>query len=278
MSAIDFANYTPVPNSAQLEALRERGVARAIVGASYDAFARAQAAAFHDAGFEVEGYAWLTPGPAPYLPVHAAIEALSDVGVGRWWLDCEEEMGVLTPAAVRERIRKSLVLLLMEQPAARRGVYTTRAWWQRWTGDWDLSSEFPDCDLWEAHWVHGEHDECRGYENERDAIPPFVPFGGWTSRAMVQWHPSTLICADVDGGLNVDLDEIEEDPMAAPTIGEFQAAVGLLVRVNQTLDAVTGAFFDLAKHVYGESDPAIADLRYQLAKIEASTPVTSLLG
>src|SRR5207302_10247789 len=56
-------------------------------------------------------------------------------------------------------------------------------------------AEFPWRKLWAAAY--------------NDPPPHFVPVGGWTSRAIVQWAGSVTLC-----NLNVDLNIVEEEPMA----------------------------------------------------------------
>jgi hypothetical protein len=269
MSAIDVANFTAVPTDDQVRCLRDSGVTRAIVGASYGYVARGQWQAFAGGGLELEGYAWLTSQAWYDTTVGSALRQLAGLPVQRWWLDCEEDMGVLIVEAVRERIRHALSMFAATSPAARRGIYTTASWWQEQTNGWDIVAEFPDVDLFEAHYVHADGDPCAGVDAERAQIPAFVPFGGWTSRAMVQWHPSTRVCPADDTGLNVDLDEIEEDPLSGPTKEEFGALFELTVHTRDAVVAIGGAVVDLAKHVYGQDEPRLVDLGRQLDELKA---------
>lgn len=93
-----------------------------------------------------------------------------------FWIDCET--GDATTQAIRALA-----------PTAT-GIYTRRGWWVSETGDWDIKTEFPHLRLWDASYG--------------DPPPAFVPYGGFSGRAMHQWHDSTLLC-----GLNVDLNIME---------------------------------------------------------------------
>lgn len=275
MSAIDVANDTAIPTADQVACLRDQDIARAIVGASFGTVARGQAQAFVAGGVDVDGYAWLSSQAWYDTVIITATRQLDGEPVARWWLDCEEPMGVLTAEAVRERIRLALAHFATTAPAARRGIYTTASWWSTYTGDWDIVAEFPDVDLWEAHYVHADGEPCAGVDAERARIPAFVPFGGWASRAMVQWHPSTRVCPADESGLNVDLDEIEEDPLDAPSKAEFGALFGLTVKIRDEVVAIGGAVADLAKHVYGVDEPTIAELRSRLDALQQEEGKTS---
>lgn len=269
MKAIDVANYTQVPTAEQLDCLRADDVGRAIVGGSFGDVAPRQALAFCGAGMELEGYAWLT-SQAWYVPTAArAVSQLDGRPVQRWWLDCEENMGLLTSHAVRERIRDVLALFVVAAPSARRGIYTRREWWVRETDDWRIVEEFPALDLFESHYVHADGEPCAGVDVERALIPAFAPFGGWTSRAMVQWHGSVRVCPPNANGLNVDLDEIEEDPLDAPTKGEFGALYGLAVKTRDAVVEIGRAVGDLAQHVYGQDEPKVAALQQRVDELAA---------
>ncbi len=199
-NAIDCGNYSAVATPDQVRCLMEAGYTKAIVGTSFGTVAAAQIAAFERGGMDVEEYQF----PNAVRPTARP-----------WWLDCE------TDAADVATIQRLCALPEGERPT---GIYTRRIWWQDNTGDWDIKGAFPWLRLWDAAYS--------------DPPAPFVPFGGFTTRAMHQWHDSTTLC-----GLNVDLNIVEEEEiMDAPTKGEFGALFALTLQIGNSLNAIATAF------------------------------------
>lgn len=190
------SNYAIVPPPRKVQELATLGFDGAIVGSSWGhAKALQQLDAFRIGGLAIEEYQF------PEQP-----QPLS--GDGRW-LDME------TSTATLERVRP----LLAE--GTWRGPYSRSGWALDNLPGWDCKAEFPNAELWDARYVHGDNFDClikkavdeggdiaAAIAIERSWITAFRPYWGFTTARMTQWHNSIVIA-----GVNMDLNEREEDAM-----------------------------------------------------------------
>ena len=237
---IDLANYTVVPSAKQAVDMWQLGVRKAIVGTSFGGRSGPQINALSGAGIECEEYQF----------PHALLATTRP-----WWVDCE------TPEATQVRTRDAL-------RRGARGVYTRRGWWTAEIADWNIKAEFPDAELWDARYVHGDGPckiaEAVGRDSgiaeavaeEFSWLSPFEPYGGFEEASITQWHNSIKIY-----GLNVDLNEEVE----MVTKGEFAALFKF------TMD-IRDALFGVAKYVVkdkAEDDAEAAELLKRIEALEA---------
>ena len=110
--------------------------------------------------------------------------------------------------------------------------------------DWDCKAEFAEAELWDARYVHGDNDGCRirdavedggdiagAIDLERSWLSPFVPYWGFERAKVAQWHNSITIC-----GINMDLNEYEEDGMDADSKARFAQEAALRMLAGAALD------------------------------------------
>lgn len=171
MKAADFANYARVPTPADIDALRDLGITRVIVGSSfsqrqpdgtYRYVAADQMAVCEAAGFEVHEFMFI----GRVYPTKRT-----------WWLDVEL-------AETPDEIRAAVAIYRPD------GIYTRKGIWDLL--DIDLVSEFPGLKLWDANY---------------GPLPrPFRPYGGWDRADMTQYHDTM----DIGTGFEVDLSVYEE--------------------------------------------------------------------
>lgn len=202
--AVDFANYSAIPTPDQVRCWIDQGYTKAIIGTSYP----------RDNGPNANPrYTYIADQQIAVCEANGVdVEEYQFVGryratPRRWWLDVE----------LNETVGDIRAAVLHGKPY---GIYTRKGIWD--TFDWNIVAEFPDLKLWDA-----------SYGNP---LADFRPYGGWTSRAMHQWHDSTTLC-----GINVDLNIVEqEEDMDAPTKGEFQALAALVVKQGQEIEQLKG--------------------------------------
>lgn len=224
--AVDFGNYTAIPTPDQVRCWIDAGYTRAIIGTS---FSRRNADG---------SYTYVATDQIAVCEANGMdVEEYQFVGhlrptTRRWWLDVE----------LGESIDSIRAAVATGKPY---GIYTRRG---AWPDGWDIVSEFPDLKLWEAHYA--------------DPPPAFVPFGGWTERAMVQWHDSIDLC-----GLNVDLNIIEEDEMPEVTKGEFAALFGLAYQTSKVVQALGAGLIAVAQTA-GTDHDELEKVKLELDELE----------
>lgn len=209
----DAGNYTVIPSSRQVADLRALGLGFFIVGTSYGYVSGRQLAAFEAGGMEVSEYQF----PAKLRPTQRP-----------WWVDAE--LPDATQASLRNALRSGSC-----------GVYTRRGFWQAELGGWSVKAEFPNAQLWDARYVHGDGpclifsamatggDVQAAIARELSWLSPFVPYGGFASAAVTQWHNSITIA-----GVNMDLNIREPSGNS----GELE---GGRMYSDQDIDAKVGA-------------------------------------
>lgn len=273
MRAADVSNWSGAITLEQAQCLHRAGIERLICGTQAPATTRAQIAAATAAGLQVEAYVILRwPVAAADVSIAAQVRAaravIAGLPVGRLWIDCEQYLSIPQPppaetvAMIREAIAGCAGIAC--------GIYTARAWWQRSTGD---AKEFARAGLplWDARYIR----------HDGDAIPPFVPYGGWTSALITQWHDTTELC-----GVSLDLDEVVEEDAGLSTLeyDELQAALKQLRDGEAALlqqEGVLGAKCDAAgrelRHILalladGRAGEAAQRLRFEMTAAGESWP------
>lgn len=185
-------SYAIVPSPEQVADLRALGFEGAIVGTSWSRpQALAQLSAFQSGGMRTQEYQF----PSALRPPQ-----------GDWWIDAE------LPDATMITLRNAM-------SAGARGPYSRKGWADENQPGWNCKAEFPDAELWDARYVHGDvrcliseaistgRDVAAAIATERAMMPPFRPYWGFTKATITQWHNSITIC-----GVNMDLNEYEDAP------------------------------------------------------------------
>ncbi len=187
---IDCSNYTGYLSSPQVQSLLSAGVEWAIVGTQNPDIARQQIISLEADGIEV---------PAVYCFLYWDSHDDQRIDDARTfgkpvWLDCEY---------VREPMPDWLTIRVKITEAVARcgdsfaGIYTGAWWWPKYTNE--MNRAF-DCPLWHAD-----------YRPRPESLVLSHPYGGWTKAAIWQWSSAGL------GGVNVDLNVMEDAPMPEPT-------------------------------------------------------------
>jgi hypothetical protein len=256
------ASYSVAPTPLQTTAWRALGLERAIVGLYPFNVTKANyiCAAWGWAGIPCEEYQF----PEALVPTHRP-----------WWVDAE--LPTATRANITDALRKGA-----------RGVYTRRGWWNENQPQWDVRAEFPNAELWDARYVHGDGpclivdalnaqgDVRAAMETEFSWLSPFKPYAGFDRAAITQWHNSIIIY-----GINVDLNELhEEEHMPTPEYAVLYRRdedIKAVVAKNRELIVAFGnAFFPLAQAVYGDTDDEVA--KAQIAELQASVAALEAAG
>ncbi len=186
------ASYSVIPSPQQVADLHALGFVGVIVGSSYkNNTAQAQLAAYEAGGMRTEEYQF----PSALRPTTRP-----------WYVDAE--LADATLEALRDALR-----------IGSQGPYSRKGWADENLPDWDCKAEFPNAELFDARYVHGDG-PCRiqyaidtggdvfaAIESERSWILSFKPYWGFTKAKITQWHNSITIC-----GVNMDLNEYEEVP------------------------------------------------------------------
>jgi hypothetical protein len=238
--AVDLANYTAVPTPANLACLRARGVTGAIIGTRGNGIKFGlQAQAFLGAGFTVEAYVFLYAHEPGIAQANAAMVLCRPfAAIRRIWMDVESDPRHPDPPPSVWRLclrdARSALLLGGFSP----GIYTSISKWTL-TGN---TAEHADLPLWEARWRYPSGDP----RNLTEPPLPFVPFGGWTERAMVQYAGDVNVCT-----LNLDFNEresAEEDeimpytrPVAAFFVGKLFQPGRLTIKYGVDFPQARGA-------------------------------------
>ena len=226
-------SYAIVPSPEQVADLRALGFEGAIVGTSWSRpQALAQLSAFQSGGMRTQEYQF----PSALRPPQ-----------GDWWIDAE------LPDATMITLRNAM-------SAGARGPYSRKGWADENQPGWNCKAEFPDAELWDARYVHGDvrcliseaistgRDVAAAIATERAMMPPFRPYWGFDRAKITQWHNSITIC-----GVNMDLNEYEEDGMDTETraaIGAILTQLGKLGEDQRRLtEDVRGTFQFLYEHV-----------------------------
>lgn len=184
--AVDIANYAGYLEAATLESWKAAGVSRVIVRASTEdntkvIIALQQMQTVLENKIELQVYLWiyLEAGMSIEQQVSEALKLYGDMPITYWWLDLEAE------ADKGIDVIPSIVEAVAAIGDRSVGIYTRRSWWIDNAYDSDAFKHLP---LWDAHYTG------------RATFDDFVPYGGWTKPAMVQY------AGDVPfGGVNVDL-------------------------------------------------------------------------
>lgn len=226
--AVDWANYTPVPNALQLECLKENGYERVIVGVSYGVVAGLQLSACEQAGLAVEAFAFVDFDSHWTQPLDKALAVIAPhPKVRRLWLDCEGPTLRIGPRAVVARIHEAIAYVRGKRPDLELGIYTGAWWWIPETAD---SRQFAHMPLWMANYV------------QNPAIPPNGQpglCGGWQHANIWQYAGTIDTC-----GLNTDRNVIlEEDALTPEQMAELKAEI--VRQGNETRLYVFGRFVSL---------------------------------
>lgn len=182
--AVDFSSFTDIPSPDQVECWRNQGVTRAIIGTRGNRrnFA-AQAQACKDGGLEVEAYIYLYWNEPGTTQARNALDIINGMA-SRIWVDVEFDDNNPWPGSLG--VQNVLYACFSELPADT-GLYTSRSMWAQ-----AQVQGYGDRALWDA--------------NYGSPPRPWVPYGDWTSRELVQYAGSVSLC-----GLNVDLNIIEQE-------------------------------------------------------------------
>lgn len=175
---------------------------------------------------------------------------------------CDVELDNIPDATIRQCVDRLLEL------GKRRAIYTSYDAWVNKQGD---SRAFGDCLLCNALW-----------DEDPDVDFGSLPYGPWTvDQVLLEQYTGG---GDVEG-VNVDRDvwnsellyaDGNEDPMDAPTKGEFGALYRLVDVHHKTLLAIAGALVSLAQHVYGADEPRLAQLRADFDGLAAEIRAASV--
>lgn len=229
--AVDVSNFT---EHLDVPALQAAGIELVIAQAvspppGYPpSVIHAQLEACRDAGMPTDAYVWLW-FDLDVSDIQAKLALLDGYPIRRIWLDVEDTSAEKHPQADCEAKVAAALAACDAYPTIsgeRTGVYTGGWFWTdvKYMGN---TTAFSDRDLWDAD-----------YDDVIDTILGFVPYGGWTSRAIKQYRGSTTR-AGVSG---IDLNVLSDEEAAKLMTGcdTYKAAIERAVnRLQIELDRKT---------------------------------------
>lgn len=286
--AIDFANFTPVPQPDEMGCWRELGFDLAIVGASFQNSAfgsnqpRKQLQALQANGFRRQAFSWLRhPFALNRRLMDTAFEQIAGTGVEMMWIDVEDApSAALVPLQQRVNdVWQAIDYWRNARPDLPLGIYTGKWWWDQWMHGIGETFGLP---LWMAAYVLDEEDIKDGVSEE--FLKNFIP-GGWRPDQVWLWQYAGSVdtCTlNTDRNLILEArrmkytDEVLDRTFAAliqdlGKKGEIQVALGQgLARVAQ----------DLYTHIFNNGDftrPQEEVLNRLQAEVEANNVRTEAL-
>lgn len=166
---------------------------------------------------------------------------------------CDVELPGIPNASIRDFVER------LATYGKRRAVYTS---WNAWVHNQGDAIDFTDCLLCNAAW-----------DGNPDVDFAALPFGGWTvDHVLLEQYTGgeevegVFVDSDVwNARLLAALES--EDPMPEVTKGEFGQLFALVLRESAVITALASAVADMARHVYTEDEPLIAQLRARLDEL-----------
>lgn len=280
--AIDFANFTHVPSTADLNCLRQQGFDLAIVGASFDNSVwgpnqpQRQLRALQANGFRRHAYCWLRH---PFTENHRlfdnAFVQIAGTGVEMMWIDVEDVETAQT-TTVAQRIKD--VWLAIDywrnaRPDLPIGIYTADWWWDAYMPGVKETFRMP---LWMAAYVFDEEDLVGKTGITEPIINQYIP-GGWKPEDLWLWQYMGTINTC---GLNTDRNIILEagrmkytDDVLDRTFGALLTDLGSKGATIHALGlGLAQVAQDLYTHIFNNGDftqPQLAQLDSLRALIDS---------
>jgi hypothetical protein len=180
-------------------------------------FAAWQLAGARAAGLITAGYIWIPPDTtidtSQLIRVARAAASAEEGRLSFIALDIEDpQHRRLHPTDPQGRLQNAIAQL----GSAKVVIYTSRS---MWTPIMAGSTAFAGCPLWDADYDRGE-----------DLDATFRPYGGWTSRAMLQYKGTTAV-AGISADLNVaDLERLGITAGPAPVPNPYPLGLSLLTK------------------------------------------------
>lgn len=208
---LDISRWTAVPTPDQVACLWELGYRRVVIGTRADKDFAAQFAAFAEhGGWTIEAYLYLYWAQDGAQQARDCVAVIDGAAISRVWLDVEFDDQNLFVST--ERCYAVLDAASVELRGYSTDLYSSASQWAQ-SG---MDERYADRLLWDANY---------------GPLPrPWVPYGGWTEREMVQAEGSVPVC-----GLNVD--NGEEEPMTTETKAAFAAVLKALADLGAKVDS-----------------------------------------
>lgn len=254
------ASYSVVPTTQQVADLRALDFIGVIVGVYPHTHPKALEiiAAYEAGGMRIREYDF----PNNIVPTS-----------NPWWIDAELDSTTVDDLRLAMQIGAF-------------GPYSRSGWAA--DHDWDCKTEFPNAELWDARYIgsgkHGEDDSdpCliaiavadggdikAAIDAEYLRVRPFHPYWGFTKSKMTQWHNSVEIC-----GINMDINEMEEDGMASQEYTELyqrdEDIKAVVAKEATGTDFLIACVNAMAPIVFKEDPAALADLSQRISALEAA--------
>lgn len=194
---LDVSNHSGKFSVATAQRMAAEGWTRGIVSTYDRDIARAQLQAFKGADMEIQAYVYLRAELDPAVQVTAAINKVLDLGITKLWLDCEGAPTDPIPNHWETFPSPAFIVDFIHRAAdactdkVYSGIYTSRAWWMKWTSDSVAFKEYPN---WTA-------------TNDGLGDLSFNPYGGWTECEMEQFGFDLKVA-----GVNTDWNAIALAP------------------------------------------------------------------
>jgi hypothetical protein len=171
---VDVSNFSNGPLDLEQARLIRDSNRRLIVGCQDVAVASQQVEFAMKADLDVQLYIYFYTGVPIMREIQKALEVIRRTGLERpmVWMDFEDTSTDDTLSRDVGWIERTMFRCGQEFGVGRIGIYTSRGWWERYTGNNTEYSIFP---LWDANW-----------DNQAD-LTAFTPYGGWTAPTMKQY-------------------------------------------------------------------------------------------
>jgi hypothetical protein len=176
-----------------------------------------QLAGARAAGLLTAGYIWIPPDTttdtSQLIRVARAAAGAEELHLSFIAPDIEDpQRRRLHPTDPQGRLRNAIAQL----GSAKVVIYTSRSMWPPIMADSHKFAQYP---LWDADYDRGE-----------DLDATFVPYGGWTQRAMLQYQGTTTV-TDISADLNVaDLERLDISTVPQPAANPYPMGLSLLTK------------------------------------------------
>lgn len=209
--AVDFANFTHIPTTQEMNCWRDLDFHLAIVGASFDQsvwgpnLPRRQLQALQANNFRRHAYSWLRhPFAQNRHLMDKAFQQIAGTGVEMMWIDVEDSAtaGNVTKEQRVNDVWQAIDYWKNARPDLPLGIYTGDWWWDAWMAGVRETFGLP---LWLAAYVLDE-----GYLAEHNSIDEaflrrWIP-GGWQAKDVWLWqYAGTISTCGVNTDRNIIL-------------------------------------------------------------------------